>query len=560
MKISQISQSALFGVLLISELLYGVSAYAAATLPTLPTSLVDVSYSVPTGTSCTATNSAQFTTCLNSAALNSTIVLTAGTTYTAPAGGFVLPNKTTGSGWIYIVSSNLAGIPVDGTRATASHASAMPKITATAGNETAIQAAIGAHHYRFVGIEFSPAAGQFNYSIVSIGSSNTVNIDAANEIPHHIIFDRCYVHGSSIGARRGIQLDANHGAVINSTISGIYDDGSGTGSGPADSQAIWAFNAYGPFLIQNNYLESGGENVMFGGNDSPINGLNPSDITIRGNHFFKPIAWYSTNPERQMKNLLEFKQGVRALVEGNVFENNLAGAQNGFSILLTPRNQGGSSSWSAVQDITIRFNRLKGSVAQGINILGRDNEAGTSQETDRIHIHDNEIRVTGGGMFFQQVSEGQNISVIHNTFVGDGTPGFLQSPSPKIDQFDFRSNITLDNGNGFLGDGTSAGISTLNTHTTNYRFDYNAIVQYAGGTYPVNNFYPGNIAAVGFTNYAGGNYQLTAGSAYHNAGHDGLDLGADYTLLNAAIANTITGAGGSSDTTAPAAPTGLGVQ
>ena len=43
------------------------------------------------------------------------------------------------------------------------------------------------------------------------------------------------------------------------------------------------WNGPGPFLIENNYLEAAGENVMFGGSDPSIANLVPSNITIRRN-------------------------------------------------------------------------------------------------------------------------------------------------------------------------------------------------------------------------------------------------------------------------------------
>ena len=44
-------------------------------------------------------------------------------------------------------------------------------------------------------------------------------------------------------------------------------------------------------MIENNYLEATGENLMFGGGDPKIVGLVPSDITLRMNHLVKPRSW-----------------------------------------------------------------------------------------------------------------------------------------------------------------------------------------------------------------------------------------------------------------------------
>src|SRR5256885_589799 len=55
---------------------------------------------------------AELTSDLSLAQLGDTIVLNAGTTYT---GNFVMKNKTSGTGWITLISSNIAAMP-DGVR------------------------------------------------------------------------------------------------------------------------------------------------------------------------------------------------------------------------------------------------------------------------------------------------------------------------------------------------------------------------------------------------------------------------------------------------------------
>src|SRR5439155_6309552 len=97
------------------------------------------------------------------------------------------------------------------------------------------------------------------------------------DLPHHIVFDRCYLHGDPTkGARRGIAMNSRYAAVIDSYLSDFKEVG-------ADSQAIDGWNGPGPFKIVNNYLEGAGENVMFGGTDPSIADLVPSDIEIRHN-------------------------------------------------------------------------------------------------------------------------------------------------------------------------------------------------------------------------------------------------------------------------------------
>jgi len=102
--------------------------------------------------------------------------------------------------------------------------------------------------------------------------------------PHDFAIDRVYLHGHATkGMKRGIALDCRDAEVRDSYISDIMS--------LADAQAIAVFNGAGPFTIVNNYLEASGGNVLFGGADPKTPSLVPTNITIRRNHFLKPLAW-----------------------------------------------------------------------------------------------------------------------------------------------------------------------------------------------------------------------------------------------------------------------------
>jgi len=239
------------------------------------------------------------------------------------------------------------------------------------------------HHFRFVGIEFAPAPGTRQiYAVVAIG-----NTDASPAtLAHHIVFDRCYVHGDPNSSdRRGIEMDGAYVAVVDSYISDFQDN-----DPVADSQALWAYNTTGPLQIRNNYIEAATENVMFGGADSREPVLVPTSIEIRDNHFYKPLSLIPTR--YTMKNLLEFKAAQRVLVTGNVFENNPAKSQNGFALLITPRNNG-HAPWAITSDIAIVGNTFI-NVGSGLNVAGLDN-LHPSLMTERVLIRDNIVGVTG---------------------------------------------------------------------------------------------------------------------------------------------------------------------
>ena len=501
----------------------------AATLPELPRVFMDTTYSPPAGNTITVNAGGNFQAALNSAVLGDTIVLQAGATFVGP---FTLPNKTSGSGWIYIRSSAYANLPPPGSRVSPFYAANMPKIVVGSAGGNVINTVSQSHHFRFVGIEVKPVAGNFVVSLVTIGNNDT----SLTTLPNFIVFDRCYVHGdtSQPAGRRGFNLSGTSIAVIDSHISGFTQPG-------GDSQAIFGYQGNGPFKIVNNYLEAASENVLFGGADPTIPNSVPSDIEIRRNHFFKPLSWIGAG--LVVKNLLEFKNAQRVLVEGNIFQNNFADAQSGFSLLVTPRNQDGGAPWSVTQDITIRLNKFI-NIDQGINIAGRD-DLRVSQITRRVLIENNVMEVTGvpsgQGRIFQTLVGPVDITIRHNTAftVSGGNSALAVSDNtPKADQFDFRDNLVSSGLYGFTGTGTGAGTSTLDAWFTNYIFTKNAIIG-GSGAYPAGNFFPVNTAAVGFVNFAGGNYALTAGSAFRNAATDGKDLGADIAAVIAAGAGGI---------------------
>ena len=501
------------------------SVVDAATLPTAPKTF-DTTYAAPTGGTLTVAAGGDLRAALEKAQLGDTIVLEAGATWTGP---FKLPNKTTGSGWIYVVSSRLSNLPAPGTRVGPANAADMPKILAPNARSALITDA-NSHHFRFAGIEFAPVSGSKQiYNVITIGNIDT----SPATLPSHIVFDRCYVHGEpNANNRRGIEMDGAYVAVVDSYISDFQEAGT-------DSQGLLAFNTTGPLQIRNNYIEAATENVLFGGADSRTPDLVPADIEISNNHFFKP---YSSIPKTYpMKNLLEFKDARRVLVSGNTFENNPLAAQTGFAILITPRNSG-KAPWSVTSDIAISDNVLI-NVGSGFNIAGLDNHFPTLL-TERILIRNNVVGVSGlngaDGRAFQFVAGGNDYTVDHNTVINSTPPpkgavAMAESHRGKMTNLVFTNNLATRTNWGFIGSGVGEGTSALNTWFTGWTFSKNVLVDRPANRYPAENFFPTSIDAVRFANYKGGNYTLAADSPYKNAGTDGTDIGATGASIRNAI-------------------------
>jgi hypothetical protein len=349
------------------------------------------------------------------------------------------------------------------------------------------------------------------------------------------VFDRCYIHGDPTqGGRRGVEMDGAYVAVIDSYVSGFQESGT-------DSQALWAYNTTGPLKIVDNYLEAASENVLFGGADSKASSLIPSDIDIENNYFFKPLSLIGSN--YNVKNLLEFKDAKRVLVSGNIFQNNPLGAQVGFSLLITPRNQGGGAPWSTDTDISIVGNTFI-NVGDGINIAGFDSNypgyptSNPSVMTERILIQNNLIEVTGlagaDGRAFQFVDGGGDYTINHNTIIDTGTGAtdiaMAATQSLPVKNFVFTNNLATPTRYGFFGANAGTGTAALNADFSNWTFQKNALTGEGATSYPAGNFFPTAIADIQFENYATADYSLATTSPYKKAATDGQDIGAELPL------------------------------
>ncbi len=539
---------------------------------------------------------------INNAHCGDTLVLQGGQTYS----GFTLPAKNCdASHYISIRSAAIgSGLPDEGTRVTpcyagvsslpgrpafncVSTAKVMATITGTKNQINIINNTAGANYYRLIGLEIADTGMKGAW-----GYYDLVMLKYAD----HIIFDRCWVHGTATNEDvRGIAFDnSSYIGIIDSTISDIHSKTSGWG---ADSAAISSLTGPGPVKIVNNFIEAAGENILWGGGASQTN---VSDVEIRRNHLFKPLIWWQSNGAYfgtlfLVKNLFESKTGVREFVEGNIFENNWKMGQKGTAILFYPKNQYGTCPGCTVHDIVFRYNIVRHTVnALGIGVTKAttcpgESGGGTghcsylSASAYNISIHDNLLDdvnqsvyspgscCSDGALINLDTDQQQNwphdISIEHNTGfpVGSGIGNaILNGPPQVISNFSFNNNLfgagnygfhSLVNATGNPGcalHGVAGAIGTLEgCMGTTWTFTNNAIIASKSpapaSPYPSTGncgtlssclqFFASDWGTVGFVNYNQGNlgdYHLLSSSPYKNAGTDGRDLGADIDgLMNA---------------------------
>jgi hypothetical protein len=572
-----------FALSLVSIAAYAGSFDGPAELPRVLVQSALVSTPSP-GKSWTVPAGGNVQTAVNNAKCGDTIYLQAGATYT---GTLTLPAKACDSQhWITIrTNAPDSALPGAAARMTPCYAgvSSLPgrpsfncsapkkvlaKIVYNGNNWYPLYVSDGANHYRIIGLEITRTPGpNVIYGLIFI--RNTFRAD-------HLVFDRLWIHGTpNSDTGHGVHLGGSqYVAVVDSYINDIHCVS--ISGACVDSQAVGGGVGNlpkGPYQIVNNFLESSGENILFGGGPASSS---PADIEIRRNHFFKPLTWMKGTPGFVggtngnpfiVKNHLELKNAQRVLVDSNIFENSWGGfSQSGFSIVITPKNQssGGSNVCPLCQvtDVTVRYITIT-HVGAGIRFgNGLSDTGGIPLAGQRYSIHDivvddiNGTKYLGPGNF-AQVTTGPNVPTLkhlqinHVTAFPPHTMLIIGNPvsNPDMQDFVFNNNLIAAGAFPMWSSGGTNNCASSNVATTilkncftPYVFTHNGLIgpsaHFSPSNWPAGNFFPASTAAVQFANYNGGNggdYHLVSGSPYKNAGTDGKDLGADINALNSAI-------------------------
>ncbi len=448
---------------------------------------------------------------LDRAVPGDTVMLEAGAIF---KGSFVLPKKA-GDAYITIrTSAPDDRLPPTGTRIDPSkYSTLLPKLSSDS-TSPVIMTTPGAHHYRIIGIEFGGTKDGVG-NIIQIGTGSERNAD---DIPHHIEFDRIYVHATSpLGQRRAIAANGRHIKIANSHISGIVREGD-------ESQAIAAWATDGPIEIVNNYLEAAAENILFGGAGSTLK-LVPSDIVVERNHLNKPEEWRGTN--WVVKNLFEIKNGRRIKVSNNLMTNNWAMGQDGTAILFSTRADNGPAT--IIEDIEFTDNIIRNS-DNGVSVFAEEGSGG-HRLTIRNNIFDRIGRkeVEGSGRFMKS-SSWKGLVIENNTIINSGNiTSAYNNPSTG---FVFRNNIVFENEYGFKGDNTPPGNTTIDRYFPDAVVTGNVIIGGRPERYRGQNFFPTSMQEIGFTAPAEGDLTLRPESQFSPRARGGQQFGASLPVAD----------------------------
>lgn len=431
----------------------------------------------------------------------------------------------------------------------------------------------GANHIRMIGLEVTRPAGNLGaVTLISVEAGGTANF---------IVLDRSWVHGTTKDETKdGFKLSGTSSvAVVNSyfsdfhctSISGSCTEAHAISGGTGNNQD-------GPFRIENNFLESSGQGILFGGGAATTT---PTDITIRYNHFFKPWQWMPGNVPFQggdsgnpfiSRHAIELKNAVRVLMENNLIENVWGGFDEpGYAVLLNPMNQHTRSGNNVcpvceVTDVTFRYSHIihAGSGISMATVLGHSGgapaKAGARFSVHDVVLDDISKKYVGGGRLFSVANMWptnplNTITINHITGFPDANGGMLTLQNllsyPPMYGFVFTNSIVVtgkypvwSNGRGKASCAYgNVPLTNLNACFSSYTFNDNLLVaspaQYPPSSWPSDSLFASSPDDVDFAQYNGGNggnYRLQPGSPYKNMGMDGKDLGADIVKINDALA------------------------
>ena len=555
----------------------------------LPQGYVDTNYTLPTGCAPVAVGTVpsggckiitvgagqNFQTALDQARRGDIIQLAANATFVGP---YELPDKGAGTGWVYVISSNLGNLPGPGNRlnpnlggtcgaegslpcgvAPNASLSDMPLIMSGGGVPSRwITTAHGADRYRFIGIEFRSTPGEQVTAGIRLHETYWGTPHSSlSQKTSDIIMDRCLMRGNRTApyAGRAVIINGDRHAVVDSYLSDWVDDDS-------DTQAVLIHGYASVFAVINNYLEATGENV-YTDNAETIDGVVyvPSDGEIRGN-FLRKLAEWNSRPWYNTKNQFEMKSGQRILFEGNVIDSTWHLAQEtAINIKI-----GDEDPRKFVANVTVRKNIIR-HVANGIKMCATQCNSGNNTNIavgiavyNNIfdHVSDGVYGTGGDGNGFHHIVNGPMMFVDHNTFINSANGVgnlFRHGGVGPSETLVITNNIWTFANNPMTG-AEVASASSIASYTNNLMVGGNC------ANFPAGNRCPASWAAVGFVNYNGGNggdYTLSPGSAYKGVGADPLgvgtfDPGANVAAVNGATGCAVTGQCGgpqSGDTTPP---------
>ncbi len=387
---------------------------------------------------------------LDSSNCGDQIVVQAGASF---SGNFFLrykgPCSGTDADYITITTSNLAGLPVAGTRITNQFGSTMARLIANS-SLPALEAEANAHHYRLIGIEITNIGGAtFTPQLVLLGAPSSGSPFTFTQHPHHLTFDRCWIHeatndtstpsGTITTADRGMNINATDITITECRIAGFRAYVLGDNVHVEASNAILFPNSALRVTLRNSYLEAWFVPIFFGGSggESPNIGTLSNVTFSTTNH--TGTAQFSTVQNLSVGNLVAFKTtggrtpptntahpnepvvfqvGKVTSIAGNTVNFSSWGSYDGNLLggnpLLQAPDSPGQAQWNGYQnqDITITRNTIMLDFNSAEQVWVQSGGSPTTQPRSTQSVAGN------GPKGFMELKMAKNVTIDGNIFDG----------------------------------------------------------------------------------------------------------------------------------------------
>lgn len=402
-----------------------------------------------------------------------------------------------------------------------------------------------AHHYRFLGIQFSvvPFTNPHPAFLNAYGTDGSYYVGHF-QLPtsvHHIIFDRCRLTALDYPQRvqQLVNSEASSVAFLGNYIDQIsyWLPDSNAGSGQTETQ-IFNLTGGDQLLFDNNYVEGTGFGIIATDDTTGM----PTNVVITRNEFAKPPRYRYQSTENtaatgkfyHARHCIELKSGERWVIDGNICDGNFTTVNAAHFIALSPR--AGSTSSRKMQDIQITNNTLRNGPG-GVYVIGH-NDVTFSQMTvaRRIMITNNLLLGLDGylsgvsgsarpGHCFTVQFGAEDITLRHNMCRDNNGvwPAFLWEQYGPSAGLDFRDNIVWHKwANGYGGlvtPGCALGTASLACGWNGWRMERNALINISGqspSTYPSNNFWQTAESGLLMEDPAAGKYRLLKTSPFRS--------------------------------------------
>jgi hypothetical protein len=217
-------------------------------------------------------------------------------------------------------------------------------------------------------------------------------------------------------AKNAIENNATGVELIDMAIGQVYN------TGAVESHVLATINTPGGLTCRGGTLSGGSITCFTGGDtvkvpDADIEGVFYENLTIT-----KPSQWQGDGVNRNIKNLVEFKNVTHAVVRACDISNSWGPIQRGFAVMLTPKVDG------RVVGVLFENNTIF-NVGAGFNITGRNPTGADPTRTDDIRIINN------------------NLTIDKLAYAGVGWPFLLQD---GMGHLTIEGNMIRHNGNALV--------------------------------------------------------------------------------------------------------------